>query len=105
MLLLILSLFALGLILFGIYPEFAGNPINRAARIIYEATSRIIWGAGLAYLMYSCVTHSGFIDKILSFKIWIPLSRFLAWLSLAIFLHYLHQLLPFLIQDYHLQLI
>jgi peptidoglycan/LPS O-acetylase OafA/YrhL len=73
--LVISSLVTLGLILFGLYNDFNGSPLSRETHIIYQATSRIIWSIGLAGIIYSCLNSGGIINDILSWKIWIPLSR------------------------------
>lgn len=59
-------------ILFGL----VNRNISVITTAIYYAFSRTIWGIGIAWLIIACCTnHGGIINKILSFKIWIPLSR------------------------------
>ncbi|XP_018364835.1 PREDICTED: nose resistant to fluoxetine protein 6-like [Trachymyrmex cornetzi] len=60
------------LVLFGLY--------NRQKSIlstaIYVALSRTVWAIGIAWIVIMCCTeHGGIIKEILSWKIWIPLSR------------------------------
>ncbi|XP_076653878.1 nose resistant to fluoxetine protein 6 [Halictus rubicundus] len=44
--------------------------------ILYTAFSRTIWGVGISWLIVACVTNNGgIVNKILSFKVWIPLGR------------------------------
>ncbi|XP_042903097.1 O-acyltransferase like protein [Parasteatoda tepidariorum] len=43
---------------------------------IFAALQRTIWGAGVAWMLFCCCTgHGGFINLILSWKPWFPLSR------------------------------
>ncbi|XP_076301563.1 nose resistant to fluoxetine protein 6-like isoform X1 [Lasioglossum baleicum] len=45
-------------------------------RIIYTAMSRTFWGVGISWLIVVCITNNGgIVNKILSFKLWIPISR------------------------------
>ncbi|XP_044594751.1 nose resistant to fluoxetine protein 6-like isoform X2 [Cotesia glomerata] len=60
------------LTLFGLY----GRHLSIATTAIYVAVSRITWAIGISWLLIACQTNNaGFINKLLSFKIWIPLSR------------------------------
>ncbi|XP_076301783.1 nose resistant to fluoxetine protein 6-like isoform X2 [Lasioglossum baleicum] len=44
--------------------------------VIYTAISRILWGVGISWLIVACITNNGgIVNQILSFKLWIPLSR------------------------------
>ncbi|XP_033321739.2 nose resistant to fluoxetine protein 6 [Megalopta genalis] len=52
--------------------------------VIYTSLSRTFWGIGIAWLTFACVTNNGgIVNKILSFKLFIPLSRltFCAYLA------------------------
>ena len=53
------ALITLGVMLFGIYPNFNGNPLNKVENILYQSTSRIIWAIALAYVIMSCIKHNG----------------------------------------------
>lgn len=60
------------LVLFGLYERHI--PVLTSA--FYVALSRTAWGLGLAWIIIACSTgHAGFIDSILSFGGWVPLSR------------------------------
>ncbi|XP_043275242.1 nose resistant to fluoxetine protein 6-like isoform X2 [Venturia canescens] len=60
------------LVLFGLW-ERQISPISSA---LYVALSRAVWGVGLSWLLIACCTNrGGIINKILSFRGWIPLSR------------------------------
>lgn len=64
-----------GLILFGLYNYFNKKPMSTLSHIMYQSTSRTVWSLGLAGIIYSCLISGGIINDILSWKIWIPLSR------------------------------
>nr|CAD7595125.1 unnamed protein product [Timema genevievae] len=58
--------------LFGLYDRNI-SPFTAA---IYVALSRTAWGIGLSWLVVACCTNNaGFINRILSFPGWVPLSR------------------------------
>ncbi|KAH0564236.1 hypothetical protein KQX54_010492 [Cotesia glomerata] len=59
-------------ILFGLY----GKNFSFVSAAFYVAFSKIVWGIGIAWIIIACHTNNaGLIGKILSLKIWIPLSR------------------------------
>ena len=120
-----LSIFSLALVIFGLYPDFrgSGNPLNKVEHILYQATCRIIWAAGLGYIIFSCISYGGklhkikllieiikfvyfhltlkgIFNKIFSCSIWIPLSR----LSFSTYLiHYSVIYAYYATQEYPLQ--
>ncbi|KAG8035844.1 hypothetical protein G9C98_002970 [Cotesia typhae] len=58
--------------LFGLY----GRHLSIATTAVYVAVSRITWAIGISWLLIACQTNNaGFINKLLSLKVWIPLSR------------------------------
>ncbi|XP_014602889.1 PREDICTED: LOW QUALITY PROTEIN: nose resistant to fluoxetine protein 6-like [Polistes canadensis] len=60
------------LALFGIYRR----RISILAATFYAALGRTIWAIGIAWLVIACSTNNGgILNRILSFKVWIPLSR------------------------------
>nr|XP_050859870.1 nose resistant to fluoxetine protein 6-like isoform X1 [Vespula vulgaris]XP_050859871.1 nose resistant to fluoxetine protein 6-like isoform X1 [Vespula vulgaris]XP_050859872.1 nose resistant to fluoxetine protein 6-like isoform X1 [Vespula vulgaris]XP_050859873.1 nose resistant to fluoxetine protein 6-like isoform X1 [Vespula vulgaris]XP_050859874.1 nose resistant to fluoxetine protein 6-like isoform X1 [Vespula vulgaris]XP_050859875.1 nose resistant to fluoxetine protein 6-like isoform X1 len=60
------------LVLFGLWKR----SISTISAAFYVALNRTVWGVGLAWLLIACVTnHGGIVNKILSFKGWIPFSR------------------------------
>lgn len=65
-----------GVVLFGLYEDYHGNSLSRVAHILYQSSTRTLWALGLAYIIYACLNSQGsFVNKILCWKIWIPLSR------------------------------
>lgn len=60
------------IILFGL----TNRNISVLTTAIYNACSRTLWGIGIAWIIIACYTNNGgVINKLLSLKIWIPLSR------------------------------
>lgn len=60
------------LTLFGLY----GRHLSIATTAVYVAVSRITWAIGISWLLIACQTNNaGIINKLLSLKVWIPLSR------------------------------
>lgn len=63
-------------VVFGLYPDISGNPISRSGHIIYQTFSRVGWSLALSYIIFACITsHGGIVNRILSWPIWVPLSR------------------------------
>ncbi len=58
----ILSLFSLGLMLFGYWPNLQTDEtkhLNRVENILYQSTSKVIWSFGLSFIIFSCVMNKG----------------------------------------------
>ncbi|KXJ18551.1 nose resistant to fluoxetine protein 6 [Exaiptasia diaphana] len=63
---------------FGTYKAFKKNPqpFTRTENVFYGTFSRFSWSLALAWVIYACHTgYGGLVDKILSARFWIPLSR------------------------------
>lgn len=59
---------------------------TNAQNSAYEAVSRPLWSAAVAWVVWACCTgYGGFVNALLSWKAWIPLSR----LSYAVYLLHL----------------
>lgn len=59
-------------VLFGLVDK----QISVIASAFYNALSRTVWGIGIAWIIIACYTNNGgVVNKILSFRGWIPLSR------------------------------
>ena len=67
------------LCVFGLYPDFKHFPevyYQRGFHIFYQSTSRIVWSIGTACVIFACGISKGkLINKILTLRFWIPLSR------------------------------
>ncbi|XP_015175156.1 PREDICTED: nose resistant to fluoxetine protein 6 isoform X2 [Polistes dominula] len=60
------------LALFGIYRR----RVSILASVFYIALGKIAWAIGIAWIVIACCTNNGgILNRILSFKVWIPLSR------------------------------
>lgn len=89
--LLLVSLVLCGIILFGLYEDYNGSPLSKTQHILYQASSRTLWAIGLGYIILACLSNQGgIINKFLSAKFWIPLSRlsFGAYLVHLTFIYY-----------------
>ncbi|RWS12604.1 hypothetical protein B4U79_11987 [Dinothrombium tinctorium] len=63
-------------VLLAMSPANNGTLPSDAVAAVYSASSRIIWAACLGWVTFACVSgNGGFINSILSSKIFIPLSR------------------------------
>ncbi|XP_076346879.1 nose resistant to fluoxetine protein 6-like isoform X1 [Tachypleus tridentatus] len=68
-------LLATGICMCILYGMYHANPGVKVSAF-YFSVSRTMWAVGLAWLIFACVTgHGGFINTILSWGFWIPLSR------------------------------
>lgn len=57
---------------------FGGTQRNMPtyASVMYTAFGRTLWGVGISWVIIACITNNaGVVNKILSYKVWIPLSR------------------------------
>ncbi|XP_064458369.1 nose resistant to fluoxetine protein 6-like [Ornithodoros turicata] len=72
------------IIVFGAYDWNANDAPSLGVAILYGAFSRTVWALGIAWIVVACTTgNGGFINTILSWKAFIPLSRltFLVYLA------------------------
>ncbi|XP_013776461.1 O-acyltransferase like protein-like [Limulus polyphemus] len=68
-------LIAAGLCLSVVYGTYHVDMSNSTTSL-YNTLSRTAWAVGVGWVIYACVTgHGGFIDTLLSWRFWIPLSR------------------------------
>lgn len=64
------------IILFGVYDWNANDAPSLGIAVLYGALSRTAWALGIAWIVVACTTgNGGFINTILSWKAFIPLSR------------------------------
>ena len=75
-------------VLFGLYGYNKGTTtLTLFERAIYSSLSRPAWGLGLAWILIACYYgYGGFLNRFLSWNIWVPLGR----VSYAVYLLHLH---------------
>ncbi|KAL8613989.1 hypothetical protein ACOMHN_023224 [Nucella lapillus] len=97
-------------VLYGLFESSNGHPVTVAVAALYNAVSRQVWGACVAWVVVACATgNGGFVNTILSWSALIPLSR----LTYCIYLQHLTvlQLIignarnPFYLNDLNLTLL
>lgn len=73
----IIALSLMSIAVFGLYRDALGeNPLSKELRILYQSLSKIAWSISIGYVVYSCIMSSGgVVNTILSWPIWVPLSR------------------------------
>ncbi|XP_052221322.1 nose resistant to fluoxetine protein 6-like isoform X1 [Dreissena polymorpha] len=63
-------------ILYGLYSDDGTIKFNKATTAFYNATSRTVWGACVAWVVFACATgYGGPVNALLSWKGIVPLSR------------------------------
>lgn len=74
-----ISLFFIGLMVFGTYDNQNPNPVvhlNRAENILFQSTCRPIWAMALGFMIFSCTLgQGGIMNEMFSWQAWVPLSR------------------------------
>ena len=72
----ILTIITVIIIMFSIYPWNKGSKPDAITSIIYGSLHRTVWSTAMAWIIFVCINGSGgVVNKILSFKPLIPLSR------------------------------
>lgn len=63
--------------LFGTYPNYIlPSGLDRSIQITYETLSRTFWSICIGWLLFLCSTNQGgFVNRILSWPIWLPFAR------------------------------
>ncbi|XP_060066014.1 nose resistant to fluoxetine protein 6-like [Ylistrum balloti] len=63
-------------VVYGLYNPINGHPLSLDVSALYNATHKIAWGACLCWMIFACATgNGGYVNTILSWKAFIPLSR------------------------------
>lgn len=63
-------------VLYGLYGASTGDPMTLSMSAFYNAMNRNVWGACLSWVIIACVTgNGGFVDTLLSWPGFMPLSR------------------------------
>ncbi|KAJ8304385.1 hypothetical protein KUTeg_017968 [Tegillarca granosa] len=83
-------------ILYGLYDALRGNsPLTLEVSAFYNATHRSAWGFCVCWVIVSCATgHGGYINTLLSWRAFIPLSR------LTYCAYLVHPIIIFLVSSY-----
>ncbi|XP_076114771.1 nose resistant to fluoxetine protein 6-like [Mytilus galloprovincialis] len=64
------------LVLYGVYGNYNDNPMSENVTALYNAVHRSAWGAAICWVIFACATgNGGFINTVLSWKMFIPFSR------------------------------
>ncbi|RUS88830.1 hypothetical protein EGW08_003375 [Elysia chlorotica] len=68
---------AVGLaVVYGLFENTNGHPLSTDVAALYNAMNRIAWGAAVCWVIFACATgYGGFINTLLSWKAFVPLSR------------------------------
>ncbi|XP_072144358.1 uncharacterized protein [Dermacentor andersoni] len=63
-------------LVYGVYEWNAYSPPGPLLSVLYGATSRPAWTLCVAWVTFACVSgHGGFVDTLLSWKAFVPLSK------------------------------
>ncbi|XP_076091676.1 nose resistant to fluoxetine protein 6-like [Mytilus galloprovincialis] len=63
-------------VLYGVYDHYNGKPFSTEVASLYNAVHKTAWGAAVCWVIFACATgNGGFINTILSWKGFVPLSR------------------------------
>ncbi|CAC5425124.1 unnamed protein product [Mytilus coruscus] len=63
-------------VLYGVYDNYNGKPFSTEVASLYNAVHKTAWGAAVCWVIFACATgNGGFINTILSWKGFVPLSR------------------------------
>ncbi|CAC5392295.1 unnamed protein product [Mytilus coruscus] len=80
-------------VLYGLYDDMNGERLSTEMSALYNTVHRTVWGACVAWVIFACATgYGGFVNVILSWKGFIPLSRltYMAYLvHIIIMMHYI----------------
>ncbi|CAL1295116.1 unnamed protein product, partial [Larinioides sclopetarius] len=82
-------------VVYGVLEWNKGNLPSTAAALAYAATHRTAWALGLSWITIICVAgYGGLINSILSWKVFIPLSR------LTCMVYLIHPLIQYILTGY-----
>ncbi|XP_033118103.1 nose resistant to fluoxetine protein 6-like [Anneissia japonica] len=63
-------------VVYGLYGNFHGNHLSKAATVVYITLCRFAWAIALAWVVFACATgYGGPVNSLLSWSAWIPLAR------------------------------
>ncbi|XP_076092954.1 nose resistant to fluoxetine protein 6-like isoform X1 [Mytilus galloprovincialis] len=79
------------IILYGLYDEINGHPMSVNVAALYNTVHRTLWGGCVCWVIFACATgNGGYVNTILSWKAFVPLSRltYCAYLIHPIIMYY-----------------
>ncbi|GIY48242.1 nose resistant to fluoxetine protein 6 [Caerostris extrusa] len=63
-------------VLYGVYRWNNGAPYTPLIATLYAGTSKLVWSFGIFWMLLVCLTgNGGIINRILSWKFWVPMAR------------------------------
>ncbi|GFT33784.1 o-acyltransferase like protein [Trichonephila clavipes] len=63
-------------VLYGAYRWNNGYPWTPTIAAVYAGTSKLVWSFGIFWMLFVCLTgNGGIINRILSWKFWVPMAR------------------------------
>ncbi|XP_076093222.1 O-acyltransferase like protein-like [Mytilus galloprovincialis] len=63
-------------VLYGIYDDINGDQLSTGVAALYNVLHKTVWGAAVCWVIFACATgNGGFVNTILSWKGFVPLSR------------------------------
>ncbi|XP_061164514.1 nose resistant to fluoxetine protein 6-like [Saccostrea echinata] len=94
-------------VLYGIYDTVKPDQpvaLSKEVAALYNALNRTVWGAAVCWVIFACATgNGGYINTLLSWKAFVPLSRltYCAYLihPLVMYVYYLNRNFPFYLTD------
>ncbi|GAB1599304.1 nose resistant to fluoxetine protein 6-like [Argonauta hians] len=92
-------------VLYGLYNINNGANASQETLSLYTAVHRSVWSVSVGWMIYACCTgYGGFVDRILSWKAFIPLSRlsYCAYLihPIVIYAFFLNQKYPVFLTNF-----
>ncbi|XP_062571953.1 LOW QUALITY PROTEIN: nose resistant to fluoxetine protein 6-like [Saccostrea cucullata] len=94
-------------VLYGIYDTVKPDQpvaLSKEVTALYNALNRTVWGAAVCWVIFACATgNGGYINTLLSWKAFVPLSRltYCAYLvhPLVMYVYYFNRNFPFYLTD------
>lgn len=92
-------------VLYGLYNNYNGHLMTKEVAATYMAVHRSVWAIAVGWVIYACVTgYGGFVNRLLCWKVFIPLSRltYCAYLvhPVVIFTYFLRQRFPIYVTNF-----
>ncbi|XP_052094567.1 O-acyltransferase like protein-like isoform X5 [Mytilus californianus] len=63
-------------VLYGVYDDINGDQLSTGVAALYNVLHKTVWGAAVCWVIFACATgNGGFVNTILSWRGFVPLSR------------------------------